>query len=231
MKKILLFIGLLLMASFALAAEYNSQTGVLKLTMYKGWNVVPLGVHFYSASSSGSGECTDSDALSAFIYSPVLGRYAGWYKDSSGITQQEPSNSNDLLNAEKANNFYHAIGGGSWVYFKRYCTWTNDLPNTKIDSFPWTLKKGWNMIAVNPWMIGYKLKDLFADCSITGVNVWDSYNQKWSLSSSRTGAYSITANESPIYDAGVGTVFFVKLDSDCKLRLSAQPIVPPVVPE
>ena len=221
----------------SISETYDSTTGDIKFTLNPGWNLVPLGISIY-ADPEHVNTCKDTIKAS-YTYSPVQKQYLGSYYPSYGETIPVPENAEQILMDEKNSNFYHAfdILGGTWLYTTQYCQFEAGIPPksvygtmTQEDMNKITIKKGWNFIAITPFMIDNNLKDLFQSCDVLAANTWDDLNQKWTYPSSSQYAGIISENDANIYEAGVGRVFVVKFGDDCHLTLG-NGISPPPLPE
>ena len=205
MKKIMLIMAILVLFFSFVSADfirnYNPSTGEISITIYKGWNIIPQAV---VKSESGSQNCyTTTLSNTAFYYSPALQKYVG-----PGLSMSQSDNYN--VWASDAQNMYYSAQhylGGAWVYAKEDCSYSADLGTANYfnESSIASLKvaKGWNFIAINPWMVGKNWKTILSNCDLVAQNQWNDSTQSWWNSSSTGSASVLSSSEQTIEDISV----------------------------
>ena len=210
------------MLSVALAATHSYDTGTKQLTfnMKKGWNLLPVGIE-------GPPVFADNTSMGAvFIWIPVSGKYAG------GIVKDGSVVSNDDYSQQiEAMKDYAPFS--MWVYLKRDVSFTSyAITNQKVltgEGAPTRLAKGWNFVAIWPFMVGLDVQDLFANCTITKANMWNAETQGWQQPSSTQAAQNMS---SQVRESDVGETMLVYAASACELSLvEKEAMTPPALPE
>lgn len=242
MKKTLFFASILLIALIIpiqadsvlpgeYSPNYDANSGRIKITLHKGWNLIPP-VTSYPNSVEYPNNCGADSIIAYFSYSPVQKKYLG-ILGSGTNAKYVPSNAAQIIESEKQLGYYHAMVGGVWVYSKKYCSFESNIgaAPTQAAELPYMIKKGWNLIPLHPIMLNNNPQILFSNCEIQSANVWDAINQKWNYSSSKEAAKIISQNTQTITETNIGQTFLIKFASDCKLNLEETTISPPPLPD
>jgi len=206
-KKLLLFsIFLIFFLASVSAVYYDSSTDNFEFYLKKGWNLIPA-VYLSECSSL---------VIAQYFYSPVHSSYYGQYT-LNGSTVSVPENAQSW--GDEIRDYY--FGGGQWVYSTsdRVCE-TSIASNSSYDSSK-TIKKGWNLVSIYPWMKGNTPQNIFSECNIRAVNAWDESTQNWMYASSSSSVYAVNENQQEITDAAIGKILAIKIGSDCELQVSA----------
>jgi len=224
-----------------------------------GWNLVPLEA-LHSASGqywtnyrSNLTTCDQSIARNAWMWSPVAGKYENFVMSD---WDSPDSRSNQFLINEFGNKYFHVYYGSAWIYSKKDCMLTrtgfpagmaaklssNQLEPSKDETYfeNLTLKSGWNFVAIDTWMQGKTLADVFSYCTISKINSWNPNTRQWNLGSSEmeSAANNLDNYEIPLYstndegglqssDAVFGTVL-VRVNGDCRISMTSSSGPPPL---
>jgi hypothetical protein len=231
MKKIILILGLvLLVSSVVFAGNYNPETYEYTWDLKQGWNLVPAINTFPPEGYSNTADFFSQCNLGYFfMWNPIVKEYFGGNYLTSK-TVGTPVTDTTILSTNQ-------IAGAYWIYSNNYCnlnnTWGTYPMSWSDDYKPQVettlrLVEGWNFIAINPYMIGTTLPEVYSSCDVVKANHWDATSQNWMAQASIPEF--VTANEQPITKDNVGQVFVVKVASDCYLNYGSGTISPPVLP-
>jgi hypothetical protein len=235
MKKILMILGLVLLVSSVVFANYDSTTGTYEINLKEGWNLVPIGT---GTPPTIANELSDSERSECYY----LNNNTGWHQKYPqqyfyDASQKKYIGSPSLtIVADSQNSVNGLITGAAWVHSNGNCkTWTtagkkNTLPSIETNQKYAKLIQGWNFLAINPYMLGVKNNYLFSNCSLTGFNFWDSENQKWFYPSSSQEAQYRKNLENEFREEDIGIVMVVKVANDCYLNYGSTATGPPSLP-
>lgn len=223
MKKIIPFGACILaflvfspMAFAQASGSYNPDTYEIEITYHPGWNIVPYVV---GTSEFIVNEC---DFYASYYWSPTERQYFG------GLYGSGSSEFSQKVAEDAALNYYTATTymGAGWVYSKNYCvtktqlgspgaqTWNEQYKDQVFSGL--VLKKGWNFVTVNPFMVGLKWEEILSECNLEAVNMWDAREQKWGFeSSSEAVQYLIAPNVFALNEMQVGNTYVMKFEDDC----------------
>lgn len=233
MKNILFLLGLILfISSICLATQittvagtYDDTTYSLEMNIQKGWNIIPSGGYFES-----------QDCLKAgWIWSPTNNKYLGGTTNSPSADPEITR----IISEDTTNNYlyaqsYGAYVGGMWAYSTCSQKYTKNFQfNYQDELNKYKLAKGWNFMTITPAMVGMKMKDLFANCELTGYNGWDATNQQWALSTKElmdNTIASIQTIDTPLPQNNIGQVLLVRVANECNLSKGSSSITPPSLP-
>ena len=221
-KKAILAIMLIAMFSIAFAAIYSYDTSTKQITynLKKGWNLIPMGIE-------GPSVLADNDTAGAvYIWIPLLERYAGGVVRNGTVT-----NNDDYSQTLEMLRDY--APSAMWIYLKKDVTVTTyEITNQSLlttdEDIPTKLAKGWNFIAIWPFMSGMDVEDLFSDCTITKANQWSAETQNWQQASSTQAAQNMSGS---IRDYDVGSTMLVYAASECELNFVGEAMTPPPLPD
>ncbi|MEK6875393.1 MAG: hypothetical protein AABX30_01800 [Nanoarchaeota archaeon] len=195
--------------------SYNSDDQTSIFQIKKGWNLIP---------TSGYRSETTCDMRNpelkkkAFIYSPTEKRYLKYLNE----------NDYEIVKRDQDTKYRYISsgGGGIFMYSKVNCELVTFVPTINENN---KIAEGWNFIAIEPQMVGEKVKDAFhgKDCIITKMAAWDSINQEWVI---EVGDNRDELGESRIENSDIGFVYGVKYGYGCSLGLEEQEITPPEIP-
>lgn len=212
---------------------YDSETGNATITLKPGWNIVPTG-----SNEVTQGNC---NIKAAWIWISTAGKYIGGSPESGGMSQED---SLLITNAEEEGFLFAQVKsgkfvGGMWVYTTNQCqvqkTFSTSEPSDGELNVV-KLAKGWNFVAISPWMGGKKISEFLGECTLSKITAWDVTMQRWGTGASSTTYMSEMAQkinngeDEPLQEAMSGIVFLFKVPNECRLGLSGG-IEPPVLPD
>ncbi len=205
------------MFSIAFAA-YNQSSKQLTINLAKGWNLIPIGFE--------SPDNISNDALAVYVWISPLAKYVGGIL-KNGSVAGAPDYSQTL------NTMKDYAPPAMWVYMKKEVTVTSyATTNNQLftgEGAGKKLARGWNFVAIWPYMVGIDIKDLFSSCTITKANIWQSETQSWQQSSSIQAAQNLSG---AIKESDVGSSIIVYAASNCELSLvGAEAMTPPALPD
>ena len=234
-KTALLLLGLMMApAAFAQSTTYDPATRLITYSMVNGWNLVPAPKAWGPMGDQTCNPAGGSNAFSAaYYFSPVQNQYLGGTvtKTSPPTIQYSPANAENLMNAENQSHYYHVFGGGQWIYASYPCTLSGSLltdatgriSESAEEQYKYTVKKGWNLLVITPYMSGKTFRQAFHGCSVSKMNFWDAQTQKWTFNGESIPSSTLAQNffapgqTSTISEGLIGHVLAFKIADDCRL--------------
>jgi len=208
--------------------------GHITINVQKGWNILPLK---FIAEASGrywgnfkEGQTCEQDIFqNVWYYSPVSGGY--YHLPNIDDWRFPVSRNNNVLLTEFQNKYYHIYAGSGWIYSSKACILEGD-EGVGLISMNYggetgvgynynelNMKAGWNFIPVDYLWSGQEmsLREVFSDCGMEKLNIWDSQNQKWTYDSAQMNNISYFALDEKIAPSMVFKTLLVKTGKDCYL--------------
>ncbi len=224
--------------------DQKTGKGRISFDIQEGWNLVPLKMlnemsgQYWNNFRDGITTCSQDTSWDIWMHSPVTNRYEFFVSDDWGAPD---TRNNYFLQNEFRSKYFHAHAGSGWIFSASDCKLsipaTGPYPNYKLDSSgtysadgdqpskihrygDLVIKKGWNFVAYDTWMVGKKLSEIFSDCEITKRNSWDAKNQEWKLSGAEMNVTEETLNSKMITEYTVFSTELLKFADDCKISMS-----------
>lgn len=227
MKKTVLAFMIIVLANLAFADT--------PFTLYKGWNMVPLGI------SEGGSQCnSDGKNISAvYLYSPLENKYVGFPVTQSGSPPKEYQDKMDamrrLYEPMKQNYLTPTdTGTSAWVYYPGdTCNTTVRTSNSYSELSTKKLFRGWNFLTVLPWMRDVSLGTMFGNCEVQTIASWSPPSQRWDAVLKGEQLKTVLGVSSPFIDSDsdIGKTFVVKTANECALSATS-PLPPaPTLPD
>jgi hypothetical protein len=240
MKKIILSLIVLMLASMVFAGSYNSDTEKLTLNLEKGWNLVPLDTIEFNRDNL----LATCNAQYSFVYDVMNKNYLS--EDYRGWDEFSSSYSYDIISRSGVDYAYstNPTFGAAWIYLNSPCSlstyygrhydyapkfWTEE--NKQSVGSLLKLVEGWNFLTINPLMIGNTYQLTFENCNIVAGNVWNESTQNWGyLTSSNTPLLKLNQNTAKVSADDVGQVLVLKVSGECNLNYKSETTGPPALP-
>ncbi|MFH1586240.1 MAG: hypothetical protein ABID38_00100 [Candidatus Diapherotrites archaeon] len=222
-------------------SETEHGEGTITFDIHEGWNLVPLkmlnelGGIYWSSFDKGITTCSQDTAQYIWMHSPAVNRYELFIGDDWGAPD---SRNHSFLQNEFRSKYFHAHAGSGWIFSVSDCKLsipaTSPYPNYKLDSSgnysldgdqpskphkygDLIIKKGWNFIPYDTWMVGKNLREIFSDCEITKRNSWDAKNQKWELGGEEMNVTKEILEDKTITTYAVYSTELLKFADDCRI--------------
>jgi hypothetical protein len=224
---VLLIVTSFYVTATAITGSFNSETNEITFTLSKGWNIIPF--------ARGGSSQSDCDISAMYYWSPTDKIYVAG--DPKKDLQEQPEEFKSQLGIDQ--DLYCATPnlGAYWVYSSNSCeihtylgyynSWTDDDVWGVKDKI---LKKGWNFMTINPYMIGHSFNEILSDCEVEGMNQWQSHSQSWVYGSSKYAA-DVWVNNEFVNNSTVGLTLVVKVADDCGINTDGEISTPPPLPE
>lgn len=189
--------------------QVAEPTQTIRLKIYKGWNLVSLGLIENAANI-----CPPKSLIVLYGYDPLENRYIK-IKDVT-----EVSSHSEMLRSIKefytGSNLTRSPVNSGWLYSSADCeiiremSWGSDFMQEdileQIRSLGVKFPAGWNFFTVLLEMIGKSIDEVKGDCLIEKAYIWNPEDQTW---------IKLWEQKLPETLMGLGIVF--KTTNDCQL--------------